>query len=166
MDEKIKQQIIFVLKDDNEVMTAALSPDSELDKENKQMNRALIKEHNDILAKVENNEHLTPHELWLISDANEIDANDVDNIRGHYKQALKLNEWLDKMMELAKKPEFDDKGRCLRCGSKVSFTDVTDRVVYAGDKIVGRHNCDTTGRNCLKCNYPHQYKEYEDYDSR
>ena len=49
MDEEIKQQIIFALEDDNEVMTAALDPDSDLDEENKQMNRELIQKHEEII---------------------------------------------------------------------------------------------------------------------
>lgn len=39
MSKKIKEQMIFVLEDDNELMRAALDPDSDLDEENKQMCR-------------------------------------------------------------------------------------------------------------------------------
>ena len=203
MDEKIKKQIVFALEDDNELMTAALEPDSDLDDKNKEMNRALIQEHEKILAKIENDEPLTQHDLVLIKDANEMDINDVDNVRGHHGQAIALNEWLEQMTELtkeqamkilegyldrdshtpakvyralhtlweeatpdgvAKEPAFGDKGKCLKCGSKVSFADVTDTIVYVGDEIVKRHDGDITNRNCVKCNYPERYGEYEHYD--
>ena len=75
MDEKIQEQILFVLEDDNEVMTAALA-DSGFDEENKQMNRELIKEHKQIIEKVESGKLLTQHDLQLIRDANEIHLND------------------------------------------------------------------------------------------
>jgi len=100
MNKEIKQQILFVLEDDNEVMTAGLS--SDLSEENKQMNRALIKQHKAIIAKVEKGKQLTQVELQLIWDANEIHLNDEGNINGHHKQAVRLNEWLDKMTELTK----------------------------------------------------------------
>lgn len=203
MEEKIKKQIIFVLEDDNEVMTAALDPDSYLDKENKQMNRELTQEHEKIISKIERGEPLTQMDLILIRDANEMDFNDAANIRGHHKQALELNEWLEQMIELtkeeamkileehldkdshtpakvyralhtlweeatpndvAKEPAFDDEGKCSKCGSRVSFADVTDTLVFAGDEIVKRHDGDITNRNCVRCTYPEQYSEYEDYD--
>ena len=50
MNKKTKEQIVFVLEDDCEIMTAAL--DSDLDEENKQMNRQLICEHEKIVDKV------------------------------------------------------------------------------------------------------------------
>jgi hypothetical protein len=64
----------------------------------------------------------------------------------------------------AEKPTFDDEGRCLKCGSRVSFADVTDTVVFVGDDIVKRYPGDITNRNCVRCTYPKQYAEYEDYD--
>lgn len=203
MDEAIKQQIIFVLDDDNEVMTAALDPDSYLDEDNKQMNRDLIKEHEKILSKVERGEPLTQMDLILIRDANEMDLNDKVEIRGHHQQALALNDWLDLMTELTKEEAmeilerrldqdprtstkvyralhtlweeatpndvpagsgFDDEGRCLKCGSRVSFADVTDTVVFVGDEIVKRHDGDITNKNCVKCTYPKQYPDYKDHD--
>jgi len=94
MDKIIKEQIIFALEDDNEVMTAALDPDSYLDEENKQMNRELIKLHKAILKKVEKKKPLTRDDLVLIRDANEMDLNDAANIREHHKQAIKLEQWL------------------------------------------------------------------------
>lgn len=59
---------------------------------------------------------------------------------------------------------FDDQGRCRRCGSRVSFADVTDTVVFVGDEIVKQYKGDITNRNCVKCTYPEQYRDYEHYD--
>ena len=201
MDEEIKQQIRFVLEDDNELMSAALNGD--LDQKNKQMNRELITKHEAIIAKVEKGKWPTPAELQLIRDANEIHLNDEDNLNGRHTQAVKLNDWLDQMTEfsknkamkileqyldkdphtpvqvyralhtlweeatpngMAEKPLFDDKGKCLKCGSNVSFADVTDTLVFVGDEIVKRYDGDITNRNCVKCTYPNQYPEYEHYD--
>ncbi len=55
MNKEIKNQIIFALEDDNEVMASALGKDSDLDEENKQMNRELIEEHRKILNKLDEN---------------------------------------------------------------------------------------------------------------
>lgn len=66
--------------------------------------------------------------------------------------------------DAAEKQAFDDKGKCLKCGSKVSFADVTDTVVLVADEIVKRYDGDITNRNCVKCTYPEQYSDYEDYD--
>ena len=201
MNQAIKEQIKFVLEDDNELMTAALGGD--LDEENKQMNRELIQKHEEILAKLEKNKLLSQEDLQFIRDANEIHLNDSGNLVGHHKQAVKLNDWLEKMTELSKKEAmkileehldkdshtpakvyralhtlweeatpndvvkervFDNKGRCLKCGSKVSFADVTDTLVFVGDEIVKRYDGDITNRNCVRCNYPEQYPDYEDYD--
>jgi len=203
MNEEIKAEIIFVLDDDNEVMTTAVEPHSNLDEENKQMNRELIKKHESIIARVEKGEKLIQEDLLLIRDANEIHLNDEDNINGHHRQAVQLNDWVDKMTELTKKqamkileehldrdshtpakvyralhtlweeatpddlvvgPLFDDEGKCLKCGSKVSFADTVDTMVFVGNEIMKRHNGDITNRNCVKCNYPGQYPEYEHYD--
>ncbi len=68
--------------------------------------------------------------------------------------------------DVPSKPVFDKKGRCLKCGSRVSFADVTDTVVFVGDEIVKRHDGDITNRNCVKCNYPKQYSDFKDYDNR
>lgn len=68
--------------------------------------------------------------------------------------------------DVPSKPVFDKKGRCLKCGSMVSFADVTDTVVFVGDEIVKRHDGDITNRNCVKCNYPKQYSDFKDYDNR
>lgn len=54
MNKTIKQQIIFILEDDNEIMSAAL--ESDLDEENKQMNQKLIKRHQKIIDKVNKNQ--------------------------------------------------------------------------------------------------------------
>ena len=61
-------------------------------------------------------------------------------------------------------PRFDDAGGCLKRGSRVSFADVTDTVVFVGDEIVKRHDGDITNRNCVRCTYPDQYPGYKDYD--
>ena len=116
MEEKIKQQILFVLSDDNEIMTAAL--DSNLDKENKRMNRELIKKHEAIIEKVKNNKLPSQEDLQLIRDANEIHVNDVDNISGHYKQAVELDNWLDLMTELSAKEAFEILDKHLRATCK------------------------------------------------
>lgn len=203
MEKEIKEQIIFVLEDDNEVMTSALSPDSDLDTENKLMNTELIKKHEAIINKIKKNLPLAQDDLQLIRDANEIHLNDIINLNGRYKQAVELDNWLDLMMELptqqafdilqkhlhkdfdtpavvfralhtlweeitpnalTKEPAFDDKGKCLKCGSRISFADVTDTLVFVGDEIVKRHDGDITNRNCVKCTYPNQYSDYAEYD--
>ena len=166
MGEGIRKQVLFVLEDDNEVMTAALEPGSDLDDENKKMNRELIKEHEKIIGIVERGEPLTQHDLDLIRDANEIHLNDVANVQGHYKQAVKLDEWLERRMKVSKEKGmvFDKEGKCKKCGSRVSFADVRDTIVYVGDEIVKRYNGDISNRNCVRCNYPNQYPDYEDYD--
>jgi hypothetical protein len=203
MNKEIKKQILFVLEDDNEVMTTALS--SDLSKKNKQMNRQLIKEHEAIMAKVEKNQLLTQADLQLIRDANEIHLNDEDNLSGHHAEAIQLNDWLDQMAEFSKdeamkileqyidkdphapvkvyralhtlweeatpddaveEPAFDDEGKCLKCGSIVSFADVADTLVFVGDEIVKRYDGDITNRNCVRCTYPDQYTEYEHYDKK
>ncbi len=64
------------------------------------------------------------------------------------------------------RPVFDDKGKCLKCGSKVSLADVTDTIVFVGDEIVKRYDGDITNRNCVRCTYPKQYGDYEGYDKR
>lgn len=203
MDEEIRQQIIFVLEDDNEVMTAGLDKDSGLSRQNKQMNRDLIKRHQAIVAKIEKAERFNQEDLVLIRDANEIHLNDEDDLQGHHRQAAVLNEWLEQRLEMSlseamrileehldrnprtpakvyralhtlweeatpddvvEQPAFDKTGTCLTCGSKVSFADVTDTVVFVGDDIVKRYDGDITNRNCVKCTYPKQYGEYEHYD--
>ena len=201
MNSAIKKQIRFVLEDDNEVMSAALTDD--LDKENKRMNRALIKRHETILAKLGNAQTFSQADLQLIRDANEIHLNDGANLNGHHRQAVKLDRWLDHMMELDKdkamqileqwldkdartparvyralhtlweeatpndgveEPAFDDEGRCLRCGSRVSLANVTDTVVFVGDEIVKRYDGDITNHNCVRCRHPKQYSDFAHYD--
>jgi hypothetical protein len=203
MNPTIKEHIRFVLQDDNELMSAALDKYSDLDEENKQMNRELIKKHGQILAKLDKNEQLNQEDFQLVRDANQIHLNDAEQLYGHHKQAIELDTWLDNMIELSKdeamrileqyldkdpktpakvyralhtlweeatpddivdKPAFDETGKCLKCGSKVSFADVTDTVVFVGDEIVKRYDGDITNRNCVRCTYPKQYRDYEDYD--
>jgi len=204
MNEQIKRQIIFALDDDNEVMTAALDEHSDLDEENKRLNRLLTKRHEAILAKLDKSEPLTQDDLRLIRDANEIHLNDEDNLNGHHKQAVKLNQWLEMRIELTKEqamkilerhldkeahtpakvyralqtlweeatpdgdamePGFDEAGKCLTCGSRVSFADATDTVVFVGDEIVKRYEGDIINRNCVRCTYPNQYPQYEEYET-
>lgn len=88
MNEEIKKQIMFVLEDDNEVMRSALDPDSNLDHQNKQMNKELIKKHEAILTKIEKTNRLTQEDLALIRDANEIHLNDEADVQGHHEQAV------------------------------------------------------------------------------
>jgi hypothetical protein len=196
------ETVQFVLEDDNEGMQAALAPDSDLDDDNKQMNRELIQRHQQILAKLDGDEAFTQEDLVLIRDANEIHVNDTLDLNGHHKEALALEEWLDNMIELgmdeamrvleehldkdpktparvyralhtlweeaipndAEKPAFDDEGRCRKCGSRVSFADVKDTAVLVGNEIVKQYPGDITNRNCVRCTYPKQYPEYEEYD--
>jgi len=96
MNSAIKEQIFFVLEDDNEGMRAALDPDSDLDEENKQMNRELIAEHERIIQKVHKGAALTSDDLDLIRDANEIHYKDSLDLGGHHCQAIMLEGWLTK----------------------------------------------------------------------
>ena len=66
--------------------------------------------------------------------------------------------------KVAEEPAFGDNGRCLKCGSKISFADVTDTILFVGDEIVKRYDGDISNRNCVKCNYPDQYPDYKHYD--
>ena len=100
MNRAIKEQIICVLEDDNEVMTAALEPGSDLDEENKRMNRGLIESHKRIIEKIEKNEQPTQYDLQLIRDANEIHLNDAIDVAGHHQEAVMLDDWLSKQMEV------------------------------------------------------------------
>ena len=201
VNKTIKDQIIFVLEDDNELMTVAL--DGDLDEENKQMNRGLIQKHEAILSKLNRGELPSQEDLQLIREANEIHLNDAANLNGRHKEAVELDVWLDNVVELNmkeamkileewldKNPKtpprvyralhtiweeatpndvvrtaaFDDEGRCLKCGSKVSFADVTDTLLFVGDEIVKRYDGDIANRNCVRCTYPKQYPDYEDYN--
>jgi hypothetical protein len=203
MDKEIERHVRFVLEDDNEVMAVASEPSSDLDDENKRMNRELIKRHEKILDKIDRGKRLTKEDLELIRDANEIHLNDEDNVVGHHKEAVKLNGWLEQRIGLSKEgamkileghldrdshtpakvyralhalweeatpddlieePAFDEKGKCLKCGSKVSFADVTDTLVFVGDEIIKRYDGDITNRNCVRCNYPERYADYEEHD--
>jgi hypothetical protein len=107
VDEQIRDQIIFALADDNEIMTAALDPDSDLDEEDKQMNRELIKQHEAIIDKVEKGQQLTQNELQIVRDANEIHVNDEDDYNEHHQAAMALNDWLDMVTELSSKKAFE-----------------------------------------------------------
>jgi len=203
MNRAIRKQVRFVLDDDNELMTAALDPASDLDDGNKQMNRELIQKHNEIQARLDRGEPLSQEDMVLIRDANEIHVNYALNLNGRHEEAVALETWLDNRIELSaqaamrileqyldRDPQtpvrvyralhtlweeatpndtvetagFDDKGRCLMCGSKVSFADVTDTVVFVGDEIVKRYDGDITNRNCVRCTYPKQYPDFKDYD--
>ena len=165
MNRVIKEQIRFVLEDDNELMRAALSPDSDLDEENKQMNRELIKSHEQILSKLDSGKKLAKIDLQLIRDANEIHLNDQVNLNGRHRQAVTLDRWLEAMLKKARgQLVFDEDGRCLKCGSRVSFADATDTVVFVGDEIIKRYNGDITNRNCVRCTYPRQYDDFKHFD--
>ncbi len=108
MNKEIKAQILFALEDDNEVMQAAL--DSDLDEENKRMNRALIKRHEAILVKVRAEQALSDEDWQLVQDANRMDLNDAVNIRGRHRETCRLERWLD--IQMSKKPAFGESGRC------------------------------------------------------
>lgn len=99
MNEQIKKQIVFALKDDNEVMSSILN--SDLDEVDKQMSRELIKQHNAIINKVYKGQHLTQDELQLVRDANAIHAYDAGDFNEHYLDAVALKGWLDTMMKVA-----------------------------------------------------------------
>ncbi|HEX41452.1 MAG TPA: hypothetical protein ENN81_05260 [Phycisphaerales bacterium] len=92
MNPSIREQIRFVLADDNELMRAAL--DGDWGDENKQMNRQLIRQHEAILAKLDAGAGLTQLDLQLVRDANEIHLNDEANLNGQHKEAVELEEWL------------------------------------------------------------------------
>jgi hypothetical protein len=203
MNQAIREQILFVLEDDNEVMTAAL--DSDLDEADKQRNRKLIQRHERIIARVEKGQALTWGELLLVRDANQIHLNDERDLAGGHRQAVLLDEWLkeqtgkrvneavqrleahlDKqadtppevyralhvLWEEATYPEegaelnaFDEKGRCLRCGSSLSLADATDTVLFVGDEITKSYPGDISNRNCIRCTYPELYSEYKDLEN-
>ena len=101
MNKEIKEQIRFVLEDDDELMRAVLRPESDLDPRNRQLNRELIKKHEKILAKLDKGELLSQEEMQLVRDANKIHVNDEDNLNGRHKEAMELNKWIDTMMALA-----------------------------------------------------------------
>jgi hypothetical protein len=108
MDDEIREQIRFVLDDDDEGMWAGLEEDSDLDDDNKQMNRELIKKHEQILAKLGRGEPMSQQDLQLIRDANEIHVNDSENLNGCHEEALALEEWLDGMITGSKDKTMDD----------------------------------------------------------
>ena len=102
MNPAITEQIRFALEDDNELMATALDKYSDLDAENKQMNRQLIARHNEILGKLDGGVALSQDDLQLIRDANQIHLNDAEELYGHHRQAVELNVWLDNVIELSK----------------------------------------------------------------
>jgi len=154
MNEQMKRQIVFALDDDNEVMTAALDRTSDLDEENKQLNRLLIKRHEAILAKLDKSEPLTQDDLRLVRDANEIHLNDEDNLNGHHKQTVKLNQWLQEQIELTKEQamrileEYLD--RDSHTPAKVYRALHTLWEEATPNDIVGEPAFDDEGK-CLKC---------------
>jgi len=203
MEDRIQEQIRFVLEDGNEGMQAVLDPDSDLDDENKQMNRELIQQHEQILAKLDRDEPLSQEDLAFVRDANEIHVNDSLNLGGRHRQAVALDKWLDQVIEMSAQeamrvlerwldrnsrtptrvpkalhtlqegvaaddanpgPVFDGDGRCLKCGGRVSFADVADTVVFAGDEFVKQYPGDITHRNCVRCNHPGLYPEFREHD--
>jgi hypothetical protein len=42
---------------------------------------------------------------------------------------------------------------------------VTDTLVFVDDEIVKRYDGDITNRNCVRCNHPRQYPDFEHYDA-
>ena len=208
MDEESKEQIRFVLEDDNEGMRAGIERHSDLDAESKQMNRDLIERHRQILAKLDRGESLSQEDLMLVRDANRVHRSDEQNLNGRHKEAVVLEEWLDQRIELSKEramwileewldrdssvparvyralhtlweeatpdgvaregpvPDvaFDSAGKCLKCGSRVSFADETNTAVLVGNEIVGTYEGDITNRNCIRCTYPDLYPDYAECD--
>jgi len=102
MNEEMKEQIQFALDDDDERMQAALGAGSDLDDENKQMSRELIRRHEEILMKLDLGDPLSQEDLQLIRDANEIHVNDTEDLNGRHREAIVLEDWLDQRMELSK----------------------------------------------------------------
>jgi len=203
MEDEIGEQIRFVLEDGNEGLRAALDPDSDLDEENKQMNRELIQQHEQILAKLDRDEPLSQEDLVVVRDANEIHVNDSLNLGGRHEQAVALDKWLDQAMDMSvdkamrvleqwldrdshtparvyralrtlreeatpddgdRGPAFDEEGKCLKCGSRISFADVADTVVFAGDEIVKQYPGDITNRHCVRCHHLGLYPEFREHD--
>jgi hypothetical protein len=60
--------------------------------------------------------------------------------------------------------DFDEEGRCKKCGSKISFADSTDTVIYCGNEIIKTHPGDIVNRNCVRCTYPKAYPEFKEYE--
>jgi hypothetical protein len=153
MDKGIKEQVRFALEDDNELMSAALNGD--LDEQNKQMNRELIKRHKQILVKLEKSEQLSQKDLQLVRDANEIHFNDKANLNGRHEEAMKLNDWLDNMTEMSKDEamkileEYLD--RDCQAPARVYRALHTLWEESTPDGAVGEAGFDNEGR-CLKCN--------------
>lgn len=110
----------------------------------------MIRRHEQIFAKLDRGEVLGHEDLELVRDANRIHVNDA------------LERWL--AAQLVCGPTFDEDGRCLKCGSRVSFADVTDTVVFVGNEIFIRYDGDVKNRNCVRCNAPRQYPELAHYD--
>lgn len=66
------------------------------------------------------------------------------------------------MDDQVRQPAFDDDGCCLKCGSRISFTDVTDTRMFLGNEIVKQYNGDIANRNCIKCTHA-KHLAYEEY---
>jgi hypothetical protein len=165
-------------------MESAVRDESDSDDENKGMNPELIRRHEKILDKIDRGQRLTQEDLELIRDANEIHLSDEDNVAGHHKEAVALNAWPEQRIEpskddalkilqlqeeatpddVVKEHAYDENGKCLKCGSKVAFADVTDTLVFVGDEIVKRYDGDISNGNCVRCNYLEQCADYEEYD--
>ena len=88
MNEAIRKQIIFALEDDNEVMTAALNGD--LDQENKQRNRELIKQHEALIAKVEKGK--TGKVLTVIPEKQRVIVEKVNFIKRHTRPSARQRQ--------------------------------------------------------------------------
>lgn len=68
--------------------------------------------------------------------------------------------------EVVKESGFDKEGRCLKCGSRVSFADVTDTVVFVGDEAIETYEGDIMSRHCVRCTYPEYYEYYDREDEK
>ena len=55
--------------------------------------------------------------------------------------------------------------RCKKCGSKVFVVDESASYIEVNGEIVKKVSSgDLHNRNCVRCTYPKQYKEYRDLD--
>lgn len=78
----------FVAEDDIEVMSSALHPSSDLDRENKRMNRVAIKRLRKSVDKIDINKPLNKTEINQLIEANEI------HLSGGKAKAKQLNKFL------------------------------------------------------------------------
>ena len=55
--------------------------------------------------------------------------------------------------------------KCNKCGSKVFFVDDTSTYLEVDGELVKQlGGGDLSNRNCVRCNYPDQYKDFKHFD--